>query len=273
MKTSNLRRSKEQLPLPRIAVAHESQVPMFQPTRRPVTLSRYVRETPYGTVTITGKLGQGHRDLLDAMLLHSEKVNIRDGRMNALVDPYQIRKAISAGRTMLPYAHIEKLLEDLRTAKVEMTWQDGNRHYRLQEGIITGFVEASSKPVASGTFAQRDANGCDQDHRDMLKITFGQGMTQMLMEDQKIHYPLAPVVGMKHGLSQAIARYCLSHKAVHETFEGICARVGFDLDGKAPRTVRNAKEELRDDAAALATMGIEVRACGSVHRKAGRSKP
>ncbi|MBU2842578.1 hypothetical protein [Acidithiobacillus thiooxidans] len=79
--TSNLRRSKEQLPLPRIAVAHESQVPMFQPTRRPVPLSRYVRETPYGTVTITGKLGQGHRDLLDSILFHRENFNIRDGRL------------------------------------------------------------------------------------------------------------------------------------------------------------------------------------------------
>ncbi|MBU2842580.1 hypothetical protein [Acidithiobacillus thiooxidans] len=194
-------------------------------------------------------------------------------RLSVLVDPYRLRKAISAGRTMLPYAHIEKLLEDLRTAKVEMTWQDGNRHYRLHEGIIAGFVEASSKPVASGTFAQRDEEGCDQDHRSMLKITFGQAMTQMFLEDQSIHYPLASVVSMKHGLSQAIARYCLSHESVHETFDGICARVGFDLDGKAPRTVRSAKEKLRDDAAMLATMGIEVRTNGGVHRKSGRSKP
>lgn len=273
MTTSNRpprRTGKNQFALPRIAVAHESQLPVFQPTRRPAPLVRQRWETPYGTVTVTGRLGQGHRDLLDAILFCREKIHIVDDRLSVMVDPYQLRKAISAGRTMLPYAHIHKLLRDMRLAEVELAWRSAKRSYRSTDAIIATVVESTAtKRVAMGTFAQRGEEGTSKDHRDMLKITFGQGMTRLLRDDHNIHYALDTVVGMKHGLSQAIARYCLSHREVHEGFDGICERVGFNAGRKSTSAVRKAKMELLDDAASLATLGIHVHANGSVHRLAG----
>lgn len=258
--------------LPRIAVAHESQLPVFQPTRRPAPLVRHRCETPYGTVTVTGRLGQGHRDLLDAILFCREKIHIVDDRLSVMVDPYQLRKAISAGRTMLPYAHIHKLLRDLRLAEVEMEWRSTKRSYRSMDAIIATVVESTAtKRVAMGTFAQRGEDGTDKDHRDMLKITFGQGMTRLLRDDHNVHYALGTVVGMKHGLSQAIARYCLSHREVHEGFDGICERVGFNAGRKTTSASRKAKMELVDDAAALATLGIHIHPNGSVHRRGSGS--
>ncbi|MEY2342929.1 hypothetical protein AB4090_12585 [Acidithiobacillus sp. IBUN Pt1247-S3] len=259
--------------LTRIATAHESQLPMFQPSRRPATIVKRHHETAFGSITVSGKLGQGHRDLLDALLLHREKKHFKDGgRLSVLVDPYQIRKAISAGRTPLPYNYIHKLLEDMRQARVEMIWDDGKQHHRMTEGIIALFEEASSKPVTHGTcnFAHRDDDGGDSDRRAMLKVTFSKAMTYLLRDDQNIHYKLAPIVSLTHGLSQAIARYCLSHTSVHETFEGICARVGFDTGSKNPSAARKAKMELLIDAAALAALGVEVKENGSVHHTGSR---
>ncbi|MBU2762227.1 hypothetical protein [Acidithiobacillus caldus] len=191
--------------------------------------------------------------------------------MSVMVDPYRLRKAISAGRTMLPYAHIHKLLRDLRLAEVEMEWHSTKRSYRSTDAIIATVVESTAtKRVATGTFAQRSEDGVDKDYRDMLKITFGQGMTRLLRDDHNVHYALNTVVGMKHGLSQAIARYCLSHREVHERFDGICERVGwvgFNAGRKTASASRKAKMELLDDAAALATLGIHVHPNGSVHRR------
>ncbi len=67
-------------------------IPIFAATRRPSTVKEFHVETPWGSATITGKLGQQHRDMLDAMRMIAEKEQMtHDGRMHLKIDPAKLR--------------------------------------------------------------------------------------------------------------------------------------------------------------------------------------
>lgn len=245
-----------------VCVAHESKLPVFQPNRRPLRVWQQCLDTAHGSVTVTGKLGQGHRDVLDAVIACCERSKFEDERLAVLVDPYKLRKMVSSGRNsgMFPYDHIRRLLRDLRSAEVVMDMPA--LQLRVTDGILADFEESAitkeSKPWEFQTTSGSP--------RPMLKVTFGKNWTRMLARDLSVVYRLPIVIGMRHGASQATARYCLSHREVHDTLDGILMKIGYDLTGKTPRAVNKVKAEIRCDAEALAALGVIITENGMVHR-------
>ena len=245
-----------------VCVAHESKLPVFQPTRRPSRVRQQRFDTAHGSVTVTGKLGQGHRDVLDAIIACAERSKVDDGRLGVLVDPYQLRKMVSSGRDggMFPYDHIRRLLRDLRTAEVDMDMPA--LQLRVTDGILADFEESAiTKEPEPWEFQTTSGSP-----RPMLKVTFGKNWTSMLAMDLSVVYRLPIVIGMRHGASQATARYCLSHREVHDTLDGILVKIGYDPTGKTPRAVNKVKAAIHSDAEALAALGVTITENGTVHR-------
>src|SRR5690554_1240070 len=101
---------------------HQSRLQVFQPTRRPRFTERRI-ETPWGHAIITGKLGQAHADLIEAMCRNAEDWYKDDeGRLHMLVDPHVVRKSMAGnvGGSRYPLNRMEALLKDLMSAVIDL---------------------------------------------------------------------------------------------------------------------------------------------------------
>ena len=221
-------------------------------------------ESSWGSVTVTGVLGQGHRDILDAILVAAEGSHMREGRLEVLVDQYQLRSLVSSGRTELPYTHIWKLLRDLRAAEVVMEMPA--MRMRVTDGILAEVVESgTTSGTHPGGFKTKEGGP-----RPMLKVTFGRNWTRMLGEDIHVDYDLRAVVALRHGAAQAIARFCLSQREVHDTLDGLLEKVGYDATDNTPRAVNKLKAEIRGKTGSFAKIEIAITQDGKVHRSANK---
>lgn len=217
-------------------------IPIFSPTRRPQAVSAWEVETSWGSAVITGRLGQQHRDLIDAARMVAEKEEwTADGRLHLLVDPAKLRSAL--GGDGVNYQRIDDWLKDLMLAivKIHITTKD----IKVTGGLVAEYVDADASPPCT-------RGGAFNKNRRYLKISFGTGWSKLVEEDDLTKYPLRQVVGLKHGFSQAVARYCFSHQKVHESIAGLTDRLG------AGGRLRDRRAELCDDSVGLQSMGIEV---------------
>ncbi|GAB1394114.1 hypothetical protein MASR1M60_22780 [Rhodocyclaceae bacterium] len=83
---------------------------------------------------------------------------------------------------------------------------------------------------------------------------------------------LTRVLALKHGVSRAVARWCLSHSgAQHHELARVLAAVGAIDEGgalagrEAPRQNRRYVQQITDDMAGLAELGIEVGSNGRLY--------
>lgn len=238
-----------------ITPASACHIPIFAPTRRPRHRQAWNVETSWGWAQVTGKLGQQHRDLLDAARLVAEREDwTTDGRMHLLVDSARLRSVMGGDGVNWPL--IKTWFADLTRSKVE---------YHITRPEIDGFGELiSDVAIAKVPEPPPTRPGAFSNGRRYLRISFGIGWSKLLSDDNDIRYPLRQVVGLRHGVSQAIARYCLSHRTVNDTISGLLAKVG------AEGRTRDRRRELQADADALRALSIEI--SGDVVRRSSASK-
>ena len=218
-----------------------SRIPIFSPTRRPSVVEQWEAVTPWGNAIITGRLGQQHRDLLDAARqVAIEEQWTQDGRLHLKLDPARLRSALG-GDSVNPRL-VAEWIEDLRVAKVEL--RIGNR---VIVGGLIGEYELSSDPTI--LHSRPGAHGAE---RHYMRLSFSTAWSKLIEEDRMQCYPLAKVIQMKHGISQAIARFCLSHREINDSIEGLMAKVGDS--GR----LRNRRRELAHDCELLAELGIKI---------------
>ncbi|MCE1183750.1 MAG: ABC transporter ATPase, partial [Rhodocyclales bacterium] len=79
-----------------------ARVRLFQPSIRPVARKGEWLETAWGRCKVTGRLGQRHADMLEAVLFCAERRKNEDaGTIKLLVDPARVRKVLSDKRYSL----------------------------------------------------------------------------------------------------------------------------------------------------------------------------
>lgn len=221
-----------------------ARVRLWEPTQRPTRRTGAWIETAWGRCRVTGRLGQRHADLLESMLARAEAWRERDGRIELLVDPARVRRALSdkqhSGESVRGW------LDDLMAALVEIETPD----WRII-GHIIDTVRMSRRtrpdPLRPG---QR---------RHLWVVTLGDAMCELLRRDAWLRYDPVPIARLRHGISQAIARHILSHSRTPAS--------GWDLDGLIHAVAgelssqgrRDARRRLREDAEGLAALGIELR--------------
>lgn len=218
-------------------------IPIFAPTRRPVAVIKEKVDTPWGWAIITGRLGQQHRDLLDAARMVAEVEEwTEDGRMHLKVDPAKLRSAM--GGDAVNNARITEWLRDLRAAEVMVHITATSK--TTYGGVVADFTDSADPTLLHGRA------GAFESSRRYLHIDMGLGWSKLVDEDKSMTYPLAAVVGLQYGFSQAVARFCLSHKSVNDTVAGLMLKLN------AHGLCRHRRADLQADSDALAALGIVI---------------
>lgn len=231
----------------------QARVVLYQPSQRPErrTGDWQTRVTDAGErrVRVVGRLGQRHADVLEAICYTAlRRRNIDDGGIELLVDPHQVRRVMSGGRGQYSSEQLHVLLADLRAAVIEIeTPELAKQGQRIIGGLIDHWIPSSrtvTDPLSGGV-------------RQLWRVRLGVALAALIRADGGVWRDPAPIARLESGVSQAVARHILTQRAPPLgggwTLGGLLDAVGIE-----PSDRRNARRRLRQDAAGLAVLGIEI---------------
>ena len=228
--------------------AHAVRLCLFQATRRPRQLRGEAVKTPWGAVRITGRLGQQHADVLEAICYEREKKGeLEDGRIKLLVDPARVRRR--AGQTSGD--GFRQVLDELMSAVIEIIEPE-----KLAcSGHLIDHIDKARRADGSYITRENPLGG----ERHLWRVEIGKALCTLVAGDIWIGYDPAGIARLDHGISQAVARHVLSHKTQPRggwTLDTLIRAVaGSEIGDKA---LRDRRYELRLEAAALRDIGIEI---------------
>lgn len=237
-----------------VAAAHEARLNIFDPTRRPVPDKKIKKiETSWGKIERLAPFGagQGHADLLDAILFCSEKKVFESNgrRLKLLVDPARVRKVanITSGQQFKDIAfEIQSIV--IGIAEPKEYWSIGH--------LIDNIAPAKKK---DGTLLKRENPLKPGDERGLWRVDVGQTLLTLMGEDILRTYDPRPISRLDFGISQAVARLLLSHDGEEPnggwTIDGLIQSVAGKLD---QASMRNRRREIRIDGEKLLEIGFRV---------------
>ena len=232
MTTGNLNR----LPT---STATPTRLCVYQPTRRPKQVMKTI-ETAFGSLAIDGRLGQAHADLMDCLMYGADQHRIRDGRLEILIDPYSMRKALgSSGQYSA--SQIKVLRADLQKAILTIETEEIECHCHIIEKVV---VSKIAKP---------DPRSWITGERKLEYWVFSQEWTELINRDIKRYYDPLPLCGIEAGSVAGIARHILTHQFQPNggwKLEGLMKAVGIE------RRIDKVRQELISNADVLAELGI-----------------
>jgi len=210
---------------------------------------------------ITGKLGQNHRDVLDAIIVARTAWRATsEGDAVVLVDSTRLRSALGWRRWR--YEHLLDALRDLRAAEIRLVVEGRATEW---SGILLRIRESQDTPPPA-----RQKGGCirgrriepwlpptdpDSPRAGMLwEVTVSRAWLE-LRRRLPTRYPIE-ICRMRYGVSQAVARLMLSHgPGTHYRLATALDAVGVPLKRRA-----RARLEIEADGDLLRAAGIVVSA-------------
>lgn len=225
---------------PTATVLH-SRVPIFQASRRVKRMEKWVYATAWGTVEISGRLGQVHRDLHDLIMTQGEEYHLGElGDLHIVVDPAKIQRAM--GILSNPRL-LDRLLEDLRQARVTIEIKDG----KSSLGGIVSVVDKENREI--------EGPGGFMGKRYLWCVTVSRTWIQIYNTTLRIRYaPALPILlRMRSGYSQAMGRFFLTHSGKMSLGFKECLTV---LGIK--REERKVRLDMKPDLPRLEELGITI---------------
>lgn len=227
-----------------VSTAHQSRLRLFQATRRPKSIEEII-ETSWGKMRIKGRLGQQHADILEAILsTHEKHAKMQDGRIKILIDPYQIMKVSN----QTSWSTFKKNLDDLMQALIEIKEPDNLRCL----GHLIDHIDIAVKKDGTAITKNNPLGGV----REMWKVEIGKAGTMLIENDLRLFYKTELIAGLRHGISQAIARHVLTHKTQPTggwLLDTLITQACGDL---TESQIWNRRRELRSDATELKNLGV-----------------
>ena len=225
------------------STAIQARIMLYQPSQRPHYRDGDWIETSFGRCKVSGRLGQRHADIMEAILYCAERWrDIEDGGVEVLVDPARVRRTLSDSR--YSFEQIEKLLAELRAATIVIEAP------KLDFPIIGGLIDH----VVPSPMTRPDPLTGGERH--LWRVRFGVALVMLLEHDLRLYYDPAPIARLQHGISQAVARHVLSHKK--EPLGGwyldtVIVAVSGQLSGQS---MRDARRRLKNDSNELDGIGL-----------------
>ncbi|OCB02799.1 hypothetical protein BBC27_11290 [Acidithiobacillus ferrivorans] len=183
--------------------------------------------------------------MLDAFLWSAENYReTDDGGIELLVDPARVRKTMSENRHSL--GGIQKLIRELREVTLEIVVS------KTGLSVIGGLVD---HVVKSPAIRPDPINGGD---RHLWRVRIGLALAELLRNDLPLHYDPSPLARLQNGISQAVARYLLSHTSEPNggwVLDNAIRAVAGELSDVS---MRHRRHEIRLDEDSLAVMGIVI---------------
>jgi hypothetical protein len=218
-----------------------ARVRLFQPSQRPTARRGDWIETAWGRVRVSGRLGQRHADVYEALRHTALDSRERDGQTDLLVDPARVRRALGQ---YYSYSTLWRLLDEIMQAVVEID-APGVRGLGHLIDSVTESKKRARDPLTGG-------------ERTLWVVRLGLAARALDERDLPLHYDPAPIARLQHGISQAVARHVLTHATKPRggwTLDGLIVAVAGEIKGQA---MADARHRVRADAAALAEIGIEI---------------
>ena len=219
---------------------------LFQATQRPVYKVALTTETSWGRCKVTGRIGQRHADIVEAILFVAEKKRTVCGELELLVDPAKVRKLLSdAGYS---HARLWSNLREIMSAVIELEPKD--KRFRAMGHIIESVIESPATrpdPLTGG-------------QRHLWRVKVGDALLALMQHDLHLMYDPTPITRLKNGISQAAARHILSHKSEPNGGWKLDSIIQFVV-GEEPLSsvsLRHRRREIRSDADGLAVVGITI---------------
>ncbi len=214
----------------------------YQPTRRPIQAIRNI-EIVYGTLTIDGRLGQAHADLMDCVMFLCDKHRIHNDRLEVIVDPYRIRKALGTAN-QYSADQLAKLQRDLLQTILTIE----TPRLKISGHIIDQFIQSKQ--------LKADRRSWSSGQRHLQVWVFSQQWTLLMKQDISRYYNPIPLCRIDSGSVAAIARHILTHQYQPNG--------GWRLDGLIDATgitrqLSKVRNELDENAGALNELGIQFR--------------
>lgn len=236
-----------------VTTASQSRIPIFSATRRPLPVVAYEVSSPWGEAMITGRLGQTHRDFLEvACQTAIDTSEDKEGRIMLLLDMAAIRRGLGRDYNT---QYILDLARDLRAAEVILRIKKPviqiQTNYRIRDygGIIDEIrvIESLNIPRPHGAY--------DRDDAHPWRIVFGRSWSYIMKNDLPVFYRhLAIITALRHGVSQALARWAISHSVVRgEPLENIMGYL------RHSGRMRDRIAEVHADRELLSKVGVEIR--------------
>lgn len=232
----------------------QSRLKIFQATRRPMFIKDQKIVTSWGTLHVSGKLGQGHADVLEALIYCAEQNSaMEDGRFKILVDPYQVKKYANLSSTK----ELKIIIKDLMMAVIsgEFTSHKNSCHCIFTGHLIDHMQEAIKKNGNKVT----KKNPLNQEQRSIWRVELGKALSDIIKND--IWHTSNPIfiAQLTSGVSQALARFIRSHR--------IAPRGGWILDNAireitseniSSQQLRDRRREIRKDMNGLIGAGVQI---------------
>lgn len=217
---------------------------VFQATRYPVQSARTIT-TPFGSLTIDGRLGQSHEDFLDCAMRCADKHKIDSvGRLQLLIDPHKLRMALGGGKKYSA-EQINVLRRDLMQAILHIETPT----LKIAGHIVDDIREA--KEVAAEDKRRWAGSGT----RQLMVVIFSESWTKLINSDVRRYYDPIPLCRIEHGSVAAIARHVLTHQ--HQPNGGWKLK-GLITAAGVQRQASKVKAEMLGNTDALAEMGIRI---------------
>ena len=248
MATGNLSSSNTRGMLP-ASTRTQSRVTLFQASQRPVRRGGEWQKTAFGRVRVSGRLGQRHADLVEALCATAlDGRQVSDGGVELLVDPHKVRMVLAGGRGQYSAEQLQALLSDLRAARIEIETPAMRQGERAVGGLIDHWIPTAGK-VPDPLHGQRQ----------LWRVRLGLLLVNLLRADPHVWRTparIAQIAALGSGVSQAVARHVLTHSKHPQGgwhLDTLLDAVGAAQVGRARRVARQA---VRRDAAGLAGLGV-----------------
>lgn len=233
--------------------------------------------TPWGTATVTGKLGQAHADFVEAVLRNAEAWrDYGEGQLQVRVDPYRVRTSMGGGKK-ISYEQMWQVAGEVRRASIDMVIERPGGGLRVHGGILDLIVESRQRVTDPAATLRRTAI-CDSDEatdggRALWEVTLNAAFVTLIGSDLSLNYDPQPLARLATGIAQALARFVFTHRNQPQggwKVDTLIAAVGASDGAQA---IRDRRRELKRDAAKLAEVGIVLSGDRVFHERRGANAP
>jgi len=245
-----------------VATVTQNRTPIFEPSNKPREGVR-TYEGGYGEytkLTIEGRLGQTHKSLLETILwkkelydyIYAEQIVgdevIKIKYLKVLYDREKIRKHLSSNGKY-SWQGYEELLKDMMRTIITLEKEEGKR--TRSPLVIDLYDSPTKKPVSSRSpIIPKEVS--------LTTIVLGSVITTLIDTEIKFIYDPKPITSLSSGVSQALARFLITHKKHPQAgynLRELVKRLGCPAEGMG---WRNIKRALKQDADQLEANGIAI---------------
>lgn len=234
-----------------VSTASLNRLPIFEPTLKPRFRERSF-ENAYGRLFVVGRLGQDHKNVLEA-ILYKRKVykSYKDEEGNrcfeVLYDEYEVRKYLS--ESVYCKTGYQSLIEDMKQAYVRIETKElvaeGNL---IADKTVSKIYSKRTKSNLPGLKGQRIP---------YVVLKLGSVANRLISEELRFTYDPKPIMLLHSGISQAIVRFIKTqkrHPKLGYHLKDLIEEL-MDVEGDV---WKNTRRFLKKDAEGLKGLGIAI---------------